>query len=394
MSQTHRVKAFASALDDPAVLDQHATWYSNGARGYLHGSRRCQNLNDITTAVQHHLSINEAALRKCCDSCFTAGLEQVFPNHFELQRVVSRREQIERIAHGATRPKNASETFQQLTQLQNATRASQQRDASENGFTRADEEMRSRSREIERVLLARLQDQKHELVLMVAADLLAPESSFECSPQIASEAENRLLGGTQRFSSRGALAVYNVWLSNIAAGKPADEVSAKVLTTVSELALHSINQLEGIATDGPTPDLAQTAQLQWMAERDRTGRELLARWNERLYRMTSSTDEVLIGLNMRRIAAHDTLGIAVACHSVASNDANGTVIVRVPAPVATWLLRVGSHRGNGSNTSVVELDATGTDDTVLDTAVKLWDPGSGTYADPRVCITAALALHR
>jgi hypothetical protein len=254
--------------------------------------------------------------------------------------------------------------------------------------------MRVRSREIERVLLDRLRDQKYELVLMVASDLLAPESNYECPPEVASEHENRVLGGTQRFSSRGALSVYNVWLNAIAVGKPADEVGTKVTAAVAELALHSINQLEGISTDGPSPDLAETAQTRWAAERDRVGQALLTRWNERLERLTGCTDEVLIGMNLRRIAAHETLGMITACHSVASNEATGTVIVRVPASVAKWLRRVGSPRGTGSNASIVELDATGTDDTVLDTAVKLWDPGSGTYADPRVCLTAALALHR
>jgi len=394
-TKEQRVASYAFALDDPNQLDASVEWVSNGARGYLHGNRRCHRLPRHPNLVTHQLSVRSAAQRNCCDSCFDQGVARVVIALREMQLTMTSSDNVATAASQSSTNRTLNEDFKALRELDYVERSLKNTHAAaqEHGFITLHDRSRRSLSELQAQLRARLRDGSDQILRLTAVKVLDLGNRREMTPDLVSTAEERLFGSSERSYTPPAVArLYQAWLT--AAAHDGKDRTAAIADVFNGFQLTNISQLEGLTFGGTTVDLAGAAKVRWYEELAVVSDRLIRRWDNRFDELMQKSELQLVAVQLRRLPQGELTELILACHTAARNAELDVAFLKVPMLVAEWLDRETRDTHTPTkNRAVVRLASVTADGNTLDTAVKLWDPRSETYHDPNVCLTAAVALN-
>ena len=385
-----------SALDSEEIFDIKLDWYSNGSRGHLHGYARCYKMPKEASLIADKMSFNEAAKRVMCTSCFERSLMRVLPSLRELHFLISMRD---RVSKGLKNPSlNAITCYNEmstvhsyLSQLKNYEDSSMRE-----GFYNLHRECSNLVKEYGEFLLNHMESSKSEIMGYAAKSLMENDSYYDLPEHIVTHDEAVLLCGNSR-NFREVNDMYRRWLDSVVLNKFPVESFVQSFKSISLKNLSQLHTVDIIKVKESSESCLESAiNNAWESARNDLCDTLMTRWGAKLDALLSRNDEVLVSINKRRISSNDELGVAIAAYSIAVNAESGTALLRCPRLIADWITKMGYLRdSSGGHIAILDdADWLNVERSVLETAVKLWDPhNDGVYKLFLDSLIAARNIH-
>lgn len=389
-------------IDDKRVLAKKITWYSNGPRGFLHGSTRCYKINRNVSTVTNTLTIGQALEKRICEDCYQKGLLTIIPNLYEVNNLITISDYASRFSPNSySKDLGVEKVYENITNLRTNLRTlTKIRDSvHENYFSNFHEEVTLNLKDVLKNYLLLLEAKKADLVTDVIMKLLLPESTFGPDEVNFEKSTIKLFAGEDRYTSRNFSALYTSWISSLNTLPPIERESS-VLSKSRDFKLSSTAQLEGIALNQDAKlgtDLTLLIESSWRLGAEQALASEVQRWEKKADHLYSLTNPKILAVYMPRFRNDGYLSLIIDAFKVNEvNSETHVVILRAPEVVGKYLERstVNAYSENKEIRPFVMVDdQLQLDEMVLLTASSLWSPdSSGVYKDFEKALQAAQTL--
>ena len=379
-----------ACLDDVSTLDVPLSWLSNGLRGHLHTTERCNKLKKGRT-VFHSLSLREASGRNTCVVCLpvfvnaSAGADRS-------RNFSSFLERDERLSH-LCRPRSSSGSsseqesdIRSLRELVEFFSLLRDDDTRSEGFRRGVESSLDRSRSALESARKSIVSCAPEVVREVVVASMSP-TGYVDADKVATKEERALLDSSE--SSYLSRYLFDDWARTFQKDLPLEvrrEAFSKSVS--SKVRLKALSQLQGVPVL-VSSDAKAEVERAWLEHVSRVTGLMLDRWEATARDLMSRDDMVVMGLPSRDFPGLESKVVETFAFCASSR----AVALRLPRAVAEWMSTRRSARVREQSSTAYAPELFDASREVADTALTLWDPTTiGPYARFDACLVAAARL--